>query len=158
MVRITIPLLPWFGQLLPIYRGPYKKQGREQVIIETPLGIHRAIPLSWTDWYPRAQCPVLDGQPVLLEGGRLLSIVDWVDLANAEKLTYQDKKERYSIDENELHRDRTHGETAGSYVVAARHGDRARGYDRSISARSSSTMGRSDDRKADSKSRESRDR
>ena len=153
-----MPLLPWFGQRLTVYREPYKVRGRELIIVETPLELHRAIPLSWTDWYPSAQCPVLDGQPVLFEAERLVSMVGWVDSANVDNLTYRDKKERHSIDADMLREEESHRETSRSRDAATRRGGRSRDCGRSVSARSGNTVGSSDDRKADSKSRERRER
>lgn len=157
MVRAAMPLLPWFGQRLPVYRGPYKQRGRDLVVVETPQGIHRAIPVEWTDWLPIAQCPVLDSQPVLFEAERLLALADWVDAANADNLTYQDKKEGYFVDEDKppkdrAHAKRAHGRRTRCCTTAARRGGRLRGCARSISARSGDTVDCPDDREADTKS------
>ena len=88
--------------------------------------------------------------------GKLLRKTRWHN--NVDNLTYQDKEERYSIDAEMLREDESHRETSRSRDVATRRGGRGRDCGRSISARSGNTVGSSDDSKADSKSRERRER
>jgi hypothetical protein len=81
-VIITYPIDPHVGMRLPIWRTSRTRDG-DVLIVDTPEGYRRRVPVEWTDLRPTKECPRIRGRPVLLDATRLLIVTSLV----VEKLT-----------------------------------------------------------------------
>jgi hypothetical protein len=85
---VTLPIHPYFGRQVQVWRGPYRRHGVGEVVdVELPDGIRRQLPIAWTDRRPSRRCPVIGSSLVLFDAARLLEQIPFVK-ALAEKLAH----------------------------------------------------------------------
>jgi hypothetical protein len=65
---------PWYGRRLPVWRR-YRRVSGEYVMVEGPEERRQLLPIEWTDLVVTPSCPVIEGRPVLFDGGRLVAAV-----------------------------------------------------------------------------------
>lgn len=70
---ITLRVHPWFGETV----GVYYRVGRDAVCIEHRDAGRRVVPLSWTDFAPSPDPPLVAGKPVRLCVEGALALSEW---------------------------------------------------------------------------------